>query len=146
MERYSERDEFVLLVRAHVEGKFPKTCNMCERVFANLPDYIRNTRHAGQPVSYDAALEDWTPEEPIGTYALALCACGTSLTIDSSGMSLATLWRLMRFARSESRRLSVTVPEFLAGIRTELERQVLVGSDDTAPLDLLARQERPKGP
>jgi hypothetical protein len=118
-------DEAVQLVRAHIEGKFPKTCEMCGRVFANLPDYIRGTRHVGQPVSYDAALGDWKPIDPIGTFALALCQCGTSLAIDSDGISLVTLWRLMRFARSETRRRGITVSEFLAGIRAEVEKQAL---------------------
>jgi hypothetical protein len=40
-------DDAVRLVRAHVESKFPKTCNQCGRVFLNLPDYIRSTRHVG---------------------------------------------------------------------------------------------------
>jgi len=118
-------DEAARLVRAHIERKFPKTCNLCGRVFLNLPDYVRNTRHAGQPVSYDAALEQWRPKDPIGTYAIALCWCGTSLTIDSSGMSLVTLWRLMKFARSETRRRGVTVSEFLVEVRAEVEKQAL---------------------
>jgi hypothetical protein len=118
-------DEAVRLVRAHIERKFPKTCGTCGRVFANLPDYIQNTRHVGKPISYDAARDDWKPKEPIGTFALALCACGTSMAIDSSGMSLVTLWRLMRFARSETRRRGITVSEFLVGIRAEVEKQAL---------------------
>jgi hypothetical protein len=127
-------DEAVRLVRAHIELKFPKTCSMCGRVYLNLPDYIRNTRHVGQPVSYDAALGDWTPKDPIGTFALALCRCGTSVAIDSSGMSLVTLWRLMRFARSETRRRGVTVSEFLVGIRAEVEKQALAEGDDGGEL------------
>ena len=118
-------DDAVHLIRAHVELKFPKTCTMCGRVFVDLPDYVRRTRHVGQPVSYDAVLDDWKPTAPIGTYALALCACGTSLSLDSSGMSVVTLWRLMTFARGETQRLDVTVSELLARIRTEVERQVL---------------------
>ena len=120
-------DDAARLVRAHIERKFPKTCNTCGRVFSNLPDYIRGTRHVGQPVSYDAALNDWRPKDPIGTHAIALCSCGTSVAIDSSGMSLVTLWRLMRFARSETSRRGVTMSEFLAGIRAEVERQALEG-------------------
>ena len=57
--------EAVRLCRAHVDRKFPKTCGMCGRVFANLPEYIRGTRHVGQPVSYDAAADDWEPKDPV---------------------------------------------------------------------------------
>jgi hypothetical protein len=122
-------DDAVSLVRTHVEGKFPKTCKMCGRVFVDLPDYVRSTRHVGQPVSYDAAFDDWKPKEPIGTYALALCSCGTSMAIDSSGMSIVTLWRLMTFARRETNRLGVTVSEVLARIRAEVERQALAEAE-----------------
>jgi hypothetical protein len=118
-------EEAVQLSRAHVDRKFPKTCGMCRRVFSTLPEYIRGTRHVGQPVSYDAALNDWKPTQPIGTYAIALCTCGTSMSIDTSGMSLVTLWRLMRFARVESWRTGGTVSGFLARLRTEIERQAL---------------------
>jgi hypothetical protein len=123
-------DEAAGLVRAHIERKFPKACGMCARVFLDLPDYIRNTRHVGQPVSYDAALGDWKPKEPVGTFAIALCRCGSSVAIDSSGMPLLTLWRLMRFARSETRRRGVTVSEFLVDIRSEVERQALAVRGD----------------
>jgi hypothetical protein len=125
-------DEAAGLVRAHIERKFPKACGMCARVFLDLPDYIRTTRHVGQPISYDAALGDWMPKEPVGTFAIALCTCGSSVAIDSSGMSLLTLWRLMRFARSETRRRGVTMSEFLVDIRAEVERQALANGDDAA--------------
>jgi hypothetical protein len=117
--------EAVRLIRAHVESKFPKTCNMCGRVFSDLADYLRGTRYVGQPVSYDADMEDWTPKEPVGSYAMSVCPCGTSLTIDSSGVSLVTLWRLMRFARGESQRRGVTVSEVLVEIRGAVRNQVL---------------------
>jgi hypothetical protein len=108
-----------------VDRKFPKTCGMCGRVFSTLPEYIRGTRHVGQPVSYDATLEDWKPVDPIGTYAIALCQCGTSMSIDTSGMSLVTLWQIMRLARRETERTGATVSEFLAQLRAEIERQAL---------------------
>jgi hypothetical protein len=123
-------EEAVRVSRDHVNRKFPKTCGMCARVFSTLPDYIRGTRHVGQPVSYDAALDDWRPKEPLGTYAMARCACGTSMSIDSSGMSLVTLWRLMRLARKECRRTGGTVSEFLARMRTEIERQALAEGEE----------------
>ena len=127
-------DEAVSVIRAHVERKFPKTCSLCGRVFSNLADYLRGTRPIGQPVSYDAALDDWKPKDPIGTYSMVVCACGTSLGIDSSGMPLVMLWRLMRFARTETRRRGVTVSAFLGEIRSEVERQVLAAADaQTSP-------------
>jgi hypothetical protein len=122
-------EESVRLVRAHVERQFPKTCGMCGQVFGSLTDYVRITSHVGQPVSYDAELDDWRPRKPVGTFALALCSCGTSLAIGSEGMRITTLWRLMRFARTETRRRGVTVPQYLALIRGEIDRQVLAEAD-----------------
>jgi hypothetical protein len=122
-------DEAILLVRAHVEGQFPKACTNCPRVFASLPEYLRGTRHVGQPVSYDAELGDWEPREPIGVHATARCSCGTSLSISSSGMSLVTLGRLMVFARGETRRRGIKVAELLALIRDAIDRQVLAEHD-----------------
>jgi hypothetical protein len=91
-----------------------------------LFEYVKDTRPVGQPISYDAVIGDWTPTDPIGTYTVVLCACGTSLAIDSSGMSLVVLWRLMRFARRETQRTGETVSALLARVRAEVHRQVLV--------------------
>ena len=120
-------------MRAHIEGKFPKTCGLCGHVYPSLTEYVRETSHVGQPMSYDAELEDWEPREPVGTFALALCSCGTSMAIDSGGMRLITLWRLMRFARTETKRRSITVSAFLALIRAEIDRQVLAEVDGNPP-------------
>lgn len=79
----------------------------------------------GNPVSYDAEQDDWTPTRPLGTQALANCTCGSTLAIDSSGMSLWTLWRLMRWARHESRRRGITMDQMLAWVRAQIDEQVL---------------------
>jgi hypothetical protein len=131
--------EAVRLIRAHVESKFPKTCTMCGRLFSNLADYLRDTRYVGQPVSYDAEMEEWTPKEPVGSYAMSRCPCGTSLTIDSSGVPLVTLWRLMRFARGESHRRDVTVSEVLVEIRGAVRNEVLADDDCTGETGVAAK-------
>lgn len=120
-------DQAVRLCRAHAERKFPKTGGMCGRVFANLPEYLRGTRYVGEPISYDAMADDWKPKDPIGTFAIALCHCGTSMSLDTKGMSLVTLWRLMALARREARRSDGTVSAFLARLRAEIEKQALEG-------------------
>jgi hypothetical protein len=93
-------------------------------VFATLSEYVHETTPVGQPVSYDAVAQDWAPTDPIGTYTLVLCPCGTSLAIDSGGMKLLTLWRLMRFARKETQRTGETVSALLQRIRGEIHRRV----------------------
>ena len=88
--------EAVRKTRAHIEGQFPKTCPTCRKVFTTLADYLIETQHIGPPVSYDAEAGDWTPKMPLGTMSMANCRCGTTLNIGSGGMSIWTLWRLMK--------------------------------------------------
>jgi hypothetical protein len=117
--------EAIRLTRAHIESFFPKTCPMCHRRFAALADYLQEVSHLGSPVSYDAEADDWYPWQPIGTMSLANCSCGTTLAIDTAGMSLWTMWRLMRWARAETKARGVSVRELLAWVRSEIDAQVL---------------------
>ena len=119
----------VRLTRAHIESKFPKTCSACGRVFATLADYLRQTRHVGQPVAYDAEVHDWDHREPLGTMSLANCVCGTTMAIDSEGMPLRTFARLMMWARRVSRQRHVSMRELLASIRRRIDEQVLSERD-----------------
>lgn len=118
-------EEAIRKTRSHIEGKFPKTCPSCYKVFATLADYLLETRHIGTPVSYDAEEGDWTPTKPLGTQSMANCSCGSTLAIDSSGMSLWNLWRLMRWARRESQLRGITMEQLLAWVRTQIDEQVL---------------------
>jgi hypothetical protein len=122
-------DEAVAIVRRHVESHFPKTCNLCGRRFETLLEYLQNTRHVGNPVSYDAGSADMTPAEPIGTYSVARCSCGTALAVGSDGISLPTMWRLMWWARGEAKRLAITMPALLARIRDRIDRQVFAEAE-----------------
>jgi signal transduction histidine kinase len=119
------------LTRRHLESLFPKRCAKCGRVFADLREYLRDTRHVGSPVSYDAADGDWRPLRPVGTMSLANCACGSTLALGSEGMGLRTVWRLMAFARRETKRRGVPVAQVLEELRREVDRQVL--SSPSAP-------------
>ena len=106
-----------------MESKFPKTCS-CGRTFPDLANYLRNTTHLGEPVSYDE------PNHPLrrmpkGTMSFANCTCGTTLTINSKGMPWLTLVRCMLWARRESRRRGITISPLLAHLRDEVDRQVL---------------------
>lgn len=118
-------DEAVRKTRAHIEGQFPKTCPTCHKVFSTLADYLIGTEHIGPPVSYDAEEGDWTPKMPLGTMSMANCSCGTTMTISSGGMSIWTLWRLMRWARDESHRRGITMEQLLTWVRAQIDEQVL---------------------
>ena len=116
--------EAIRLTRDHIESKFPKTCTSCGRVFATLPDYLRQTHHVGQPVAYDSEVA-WDRREPLGAMSLANCPCGSTLTIDSGGMSMRTFARLMMWARKASKQRHISMRQLLESIRTRIDEQVL---------------------
>ena len=123
-----EMDEqaVIQIIRSFIEQKkFPKTCPKCNRVYQDLADYLVNTTHVGPPMSYDANDNDWRPADPQGTLSLATCTCGTTITVDSAGMPLRTLWRLLIWARRESKRRSQTINALLSEFRDKIDREVL---------------------
>ena len=55
----------------------------------------------------------------------ANCPCGTTLALTSNGMSLSMLWRLLNWARHETKRRGLTPQELLNYLREEICKQVL---------------------
>lgn len=126
-------EEVADITRRHLERQFPKTCEKCGRSYVSLKDYLRHTTHVGAPISFDAAEGDWRPRRPVGTLAMANCACGTTLSLGSEGMSLLTIWRLMAWARRETKRRGVKLDTLLAGLRERIDRAVLADEDRPQP-------------
>jgi len=120
--------EVVAVMRQHLKGKFPKQCAKCGRTYANLKDYLRHTKHVGQPRSYDVELGDFRPTQPIGTMSWANCGCGNTLVVDSTGMSLLTLWRLMGWLVNEMTRRRQKAPVILAELRAAIDRATLASA------------------
>ena len=120
----NEKDVIDELV-AFISKGFPKKCGNCDRVYLSIKEYIENTEHLGRPISYDADNNDWNPSSPIGTLSLSNCSCGSTLAIDSRGMSLITMWRLMRWARSETKTRGVGMSDLLAELRIKVDQRVL---------------------
>jgi len=112
-------------MREHVEGLFPKKCPNCQRSFATLREYVLATKPLGATLSYDAEVGDWHPAEPVGTTAMANCPCGTTLTLTSEGISLMKMWRLLNWARVETKRRGITQDQLLTCIRGEIRKQIL---------------------
>ena len=117
--------EVIQIMRQHVAGLFPKVCPNCHRRFATLREYILATQPVGATMSYDAEMEDWKPMEPVGTAAMSNCPCGTTLTLSSEGMSLLQMWRLLNWARVETKRRGMSQVELLNYVRLEIRKQVL---------------------
>ncbi len=108
-----------------ISGQFPKSCKCCGSVFTSLKEYLKNTSHAGPPLSYDAILEDWEPKEPIGTVSMANCKCGTTLGISSRGIGIRNMWKLLGWARRETKGRQISVIELLEDLRCKIDKQVL---------------------
>jgi hypothetical protein len=115
----------IRITRAHIESKFPKICTNCGERFETLSDYLAKTRHVGPPVSYDAEVDDWSPEKPLGTISLANCVCGSTMVIESAGMPLRTVARLMMWARAESSRRKISMRQLLEWLRSQIDDQVM---------------------
>jgi hypothetical protein len=118
--------EVISIIRAHLEGLFPRTCPTCQRLFPTLRDYMSMTRHRGAPIPYDAEIGDWRPLKPIGTMTFSNCVCGTTLTLSSEGMPLRTLWSLLAWVKAETERRELSPSELLDHLRDEIRQQVLV--------------------
>jgi len=119
--------EVIQAMREHLEGLFPKTCPNCQRRFVTLREYLQVTTHQGPPIPYDAQFDDWQPMKPIGTVTLANCPCGTTLALSSQGMPLFHLWRLLNWARIETKRRGQTPEELLEYLREKICQEVLAG-------------------
>ena len=118
-------DKAAQISRNFLERQFPKPCNNCSRIFTSLKDYLLNTDNIGQPISYDANQNAWLPRKPMGTFAMANCRCGSTLSMSSNGMPLITMWRLLLWARKESRQRDISVSELLEHMRQKIDQSVL---------------------
>ena len=119
-----EEDVIKILIDL-ISKQFPKQCNNCGKSFESFAEYIQNTTHVGKPISYDAELQDWKPHKPIGGVAAANCSCGSTLSVDSQGIGLATMWKLLDWARKESKTRGISISELLDELRDKIEVIVL---------------------
>lgn len=110
------------ILREYVEGLFPKTCPTCEVRYDSLHDYVARTVPAGAAVAYDVETGDWQPSQPLGTFALAHCACGTTLTITTDQMPLATRHLLLAWTKAEAERRGVDPQVLVAELRADVRR------------------------
>ena len=112
-------------IRGFLAKQFPKTCANCGRRYETLADYVANTTHTGSPISHDADDDDWRPRQPMGSFAMANCTCGNTLAVTSEGMSLAMMWRLLRWVRTETHRRGISTSDLLADLRDKIDRRIL---------------------
>ena len=120
-----QEKDVIEIMRNHISKQFPKECTCCGKRYNSFAEFIRNTTYVGKPISYDAEQEDWQPERPIGTIGMSNCSCGTTLTIGSKGMDLKTLWRLMNWARKETKKRGIMMSDLLESLRSKIDKSVL---------------------
>lgn len=118
-------NDVIEIMKNFISRQFPKGCTCCGKRYNSFAEYIRNTTYVGKPISYDAEQEDWQPERPIGTIGMSNYSCGTTLTIGSKGMDLKTLWRLMNWARKETKKRGIMMSDLLESLRSKIDKSVL---------------------
>ena len=121
--------EAIHLVRQHFESLFPKTCANCGHQYATLRDYILNTKRLGGALSYDAEDGDWSTPEPVGSQALANCACGSTLALTTDGMALPSRLALLEWLKAETHRRGVSSSALLETMRDVIRQQVVADAD-----------------
>ena len=119
-----DEKEAIRLIRFYIEKQFPKTCS-CGKRYETLKDFVLNTKHVGEPASYDAEVKRWKPIKPIGTVSYSMCSCKSTITVNSSSFPILVIWRLMNWSRKESKKRGIPFRELLNYIRTKIDEQVL---------------------
>jgi hypothetical protein len=125
MEDILSDEEVTEIVIECIDRQFPKACPCCGRRYSSLVEYLRQTKPLGRPISHDADIGDWRPWSPLGTQAYANCPCGSTLAIGTEGMGLSTMWKLLQWARVQSRKRGLTTSELLDSLRAEIDKRVL---------------------
>lgn len=118
-------DEVVQILHEYFKSLFPKVCPTCNRRFSTLLEYIQLTKRIGQPVSYDAEVNDWNTTRPIGSAALANCPCGSTLSLTTEEMPPPLRLEFLAWLRMETRRRGLSPSELLECLRDEVRRRVL---------------------
>ena len=117
-------DDVVRIVRAYIEGQFPRSCPTCGRRFGSLREYLENTTHLDSPVLYHETGDNHAHE--LGPMSLANCnTCGTTMTVGSRDIPRVQMAELMRWARRESAQHQISLQQVLHHVRELIDAQVL---------------------
>ena len=114
------------LIVDYLLENYPQQCPNCGQRFSSLKEYLLCTTPVGKPISYDAEDENWMPEKPVGTFALANCLqCGTTVSLNSVRMSRLHNWLLLNWAKRTTRKRNITISDLLEELRTKIDAKVL---------------------
>ncbi len=118
-------EKVAAIIKEHLEGKFPKTCSCCGRVFPTMEEYLGQTTQVGEPISINASLGAGQPKARLDTMACANCRCGTTISVSSTGMDPSVMLEILTWAQAESSRRGLNVGQLLAKIRAAIDLGVL---------------------
>ena len=118
-------EKVIQILHEFFESLFPKVCSNCNRTFATLGKYIQITKRIGPPISYDAAMNNWNTKQPIGSIAMVICPCGTTLALSTQSMQLPLRLKLLNWVRIQTQRRGVSASELLEHLRDEVRKRVL---------------------
>jgi len=113
------------ITRKYIESQFPRTCYNCGQTYQSLFEYLIKTKHLGDPIAYDGVELKVDQQNPTGVASYANCVCGSTLAITSQAMKLLTYWRLIFWAKIESKKQKISVNELLRQMRNKIDGQVL---------------------
>lgn len=119
------RDQAIKIIRKYIESQFPRSCYNCGQTYQNLFEYLIKTKHLGGPIAYDEDELKVDQQNPTGVASYANCVCGSTLAITTQSMHLVTYWRLIFWAKIESKKQKISVNELLLQIRKTIDDQVL---------------------
>ncbi len=117
-------DEAVRILYEHFKGLFPKVCPNCSHCFNSVREYIEVTKRLGPPICYDAELGKWDTNQPVGSIAMTVCKCGTTLALSTAGMDLPLRLELLKWLKDETERRGVPIPMFLDYLRDRVRHRV----------------------
>lgn len=118
-------DEIIQMMREHFESLFPRVCPKCNRRFATLSDYIKETKPVGPAIPYDAEMRNWKPSEPIGGVAFSQCPCGHTIALSTEGMTLSRIHLVLDWIKRETELRKITPRELVDYLRAEVRKRVL---------------------
>ena len=119
-------EQVVKIILTAVEKNFPKVCSCCSHRFQTYKDYLQDTFPLGEPLSNDAAIDDWRPETPLGFLSYSKCkSCTNTLTTNIGSLDKETIWQLLSWIKEEMKHRGVSNSAILNDIRAKMRQQVL---------------------
>ncbi len=117
------KQDVINLVRTHIRTtEFPKICSQCGTTYESFKEFLQETTHIGEPVSYDAELNEHQPEHPLGVIAMSHCSCGNAISVSTYAMAKENRLKSIAWIQEESQKQNISRADFLKSMRDEIDR------------------------